>query len=136
MVFRAALISNSDQSFVSNYVHNREILDKSVYEFLNTLPYSKSDTNKLKPDNIHNTENHLMKIKTNIKCAADNISFSKSFKSISSYEMYSNVEEPNRIKFNISKNAKSMQTINGFSLNASKIFKKKFLSKSLADLLF
>ena len=130
MVFRAALISNSDQSFVSNYVHNREILDKSVYEFLNTLPYSKADTSlKL--------ENHPIKSKTDVTCVQDNVSFSKkSFKSISSYELYSNVEEANQTSSNIRKATKSMQTINGFALNASKIFRKKFLSKSLADLLF
>lgn len=41
MMYRAAVISNSNQSIVSNYL-NSQIFDKSVYELLNSIPYLKA----------------------------------------------------------------------------------------------
>ncbi len=51
MLYRAALIDKSYQSIISNYLNNsnnnQDNLDKSLYEFLNSLPYLKANCDEI-----------------------------------------------------------------------------------------
>jgi hypothetical protein len=75
MLYRAALIDKSYQSIISNYLNNsnsnQDNLDKSLYEFLNSLPYLKAncdeinDKSKIRKKSISLCEFNLRK-STNI----------------------------------------------------------------------
>lgn len=42
-MYRAAVISNSNQSIISNYLNNTESLNRSLYDLLNSLPYLRAN---------------------------------------------------------------------------------------------
>ena len=70
MLYRAALIDNSYQSIISNYLDNKnpDILDKSLYEFLHSLPYLKSNSDDDEKFKDQSRKNNLKSLSAHEFC--------------------------------------------------------------------
>lgn len=80
MMFRAAVLSNSNPSIISHYL-NSEIFDKRMLDLLNSLPYVKISNSRNKKETLNESTD------------SDEINKQKqSLRSVSSYEL-NNIEK-------------------------------------------